>query len=169
MAVSDSIGARRYWRFRSGHVTSLAPLAELAFYDRATGRRLTGRIIGTGGSWADDPEHTAEKAFDGDLLTSYSAPVGQGAWIGLDFGRPVDVGRVRYTSRGDGNCVEPGDEYELLYWADGAWQTLGKKQALGVGIKFDNVPAGALYLLVDRTKGVEHRIFTYADGRQHFR
>ncbi len=169
VAVSDSIGARRYWRFRSGHVTSLAPLAELAFYDRATGRRLTGRIIGTGGSWADDPEHTAEKAFDGDLLTSYSAPVGQGAWIGLDFGRPVDVGRVRYTSRGDGNCVEPGDEYELLYWADGAWQTLGKKQALGVGIKFDNVPAGALYLLVDRTKGVEHRIFTYADGRQHFR
>ncbi|WP_302616023.1 discoidin domain-containing protein [uncultured Muribaculum sp.] len=167
--VSDSIGARRYWRFRSGHVTSLVPLAELAFYDRATGRRLTGRIIGTGGSWADDPEHTAEKAFDGDLLTSYSAPVGQGAWIGLDFGRPVDVGRVRYTSRGDGNCVEPGDEYELLYWADGAWQTLGKKQALGVGIKFDNVPAGALYLLVDRTKGVEHRIFTYADVRQHFR
>ncbi|WP_289859259.1 discoidin domain-containing protein [uncultured Muribaculum sp.] len=169
VAVSDSIGARRYWRFRSGHVTSLVPLAELAFYDRATGRRLTGRIIGTGGSWADDPEHTAEKAFDGDLLTSYSAPVGQGAWIGLDFSRPVDVGRVRYTSRGDGNCVEPGDEYELLYWADGAWQTVGKKRALGVGITFDNVPAGALYLLVDRTKGVEHRIFTYADGRQHFR
>ncbi len=169
VTVSDSIGARRYWRFRSGHVTSLVPLAELAFYDRATGRRLTGRIIGTGGSWADDPEHTAEKAFDGDLLTSYSAPVGQGAWIGLDFGRPVDVGRVRYTSRGDGNCVEPGDEYELLYWADGAWQTVGKKRALGVGIAFDNVPAGALYLLVDRTKGVEHRIFTYADGRQHFR
>ena len=169
VAVSDSIGARRYWRFRSGHVTSLVPLAELAFYDRATGRRLTGRIIGTGGSWADDPEHTAEKAFDGDLLTSYSAPVGQGAWIGLDFGLPVEVGRVRYTSRGDGNCVEPGDEYELLYWADGAWQTVGKKRALGVGITFDNVPAGALYLLVDRTKGVEHRIFTYADGRQHFR
>ncbi|WP_287211379.1 discoidin domain-containing protein [Muribaculum sp.] len=169
VAVADSIGPRRYWRFRSGHVTSLAPLAELAFYDRATGRRLTGRIIGTGGSWADDPEHTAEKAFDGDLLTSYSAPVGQGAWIGLDFGLPVDVGRVRYTSRGDGNCVEPGDEYELLYWADGAWQTVGKKRALGVGITFDNVPAGALYLLVDRTKGVEHRIFTYADGRQHFR
>lgn len=169
VAVADSIGPRRYWRFRSGHVTSLVPLAELAFYDRATGRRLTGRIIGTGGSWADDPEHTAEKAFDGDLLTSYSAPVGQGAWIGLDFSRPVDVGRVRYTSRGDGNCVEPGDEYELLYWADGAWQTVGKKRALGVGITFDNVPAGALYLLVDRTKGVEHRIFTYADGRQHFR
>ncbi|THG52698.1 hypothetical protein E5990_04895 [Muribaculum caecicola] len=169
VAVADSIGPRRYWRFRSGHVTSLAPLAELAFYDRATGRRLTGRIIGTGGSWADDPEHTAEKAFDGDLLTSYSAPVGQGAWIGLDFGLPVEVGRVRYTSRGDGNCVEPGDEYELLYWADGAWQTVGKKRALGVGITFDNVPAGALYLLVDRTKGVEHRIFTYADGRQHFR
>lgn len=33
-------------------------------------------------------------------------------------------------------------------------------------LKYDNVPAQALFRLHNRTKGSEERIFTYEDGKQ---
>lgn len=47
--------------------------------------KLTGTIIGTQGSWGDNPATTIEAAFDGDLAT-YCDPVGNGSWAGLDLG-----------------------------------------------------------------------------------
>lgn len=162
--VPPETGAHRYWRYNSNEVTSQAPLAELEFYDKATGEKLNGRIISANDG---DGSHAPEHAFDSDILTAYFSPV-TAAWIGLDFGRPVELCRIRFVPRGDGNCVEPGDDYELLYWANRRWNSAGTKKATGNDITFHDVPEGTLYLLIDRTKGVEHRIFTYENSTQRF-
>lgn len=165
ITISPKTGAHRYWRYNSNEVTSQAPLAELEFYAKATGEKLNGRIISANNG---DGSHAPENAFDSNILTAYFSPV-TAAWIGVDFGRPVELSRIRFVPRGDGNCVEPGDDYELLFWTNRRWNSAGTKKATGNDITFHDVPEGTLYLLIDRTKGIEHRIFTYENSTQRFR
>jgi hypothetical protein len=84
----------------------------------------------------------------------------------LDFGKPVRIGKIDYLPRNDGNCIEPGDEYELFYWNNRQWQSLGRKQAERIRLDYDNCPSNALFLLHNHTKGKEERIFTYENGEQ---
>lgn len=155
----------RFWRALSapgGH----SNVAELVFYESDRKFPSTGKIIGTPGSFRDGDDYKKEAAFDGDLLSFFDAPVHTGSWVGMDFGRPIPVTRVVCIMRGDGNDIEAGDEYELNYWADGRWAPLGSKIAADISVVFNNCPAEALFLLRNKTKGVEERIFTYEDGRQ---
>ena len=113
-----------------------------------------------------NPGHTKDKAFDGDLLTFFDAPVSSEAWTGMDFGKPVDIGRFVFTGRGDGNSIDIGDWYELLYWKEGGWHSAGKRKAETVHLLYEDMPRGALYWLRDLSKGKEERIFSYEDGKQ---
>ncbi len=46
------------------------------------------------------------------------------------------------------------------------WVSAGRKTAEGYELTWDDIPTGTLYLVVDRTKGVENRIFTYEIDKQ---
>ena len=167
--VSDSVPPCRYWRYINRNDETYCSMADLFFYGPDSDTPESGTIIGTEGSWEDNPEWVRENLFDGNALTSYCAPRHTGCWVGLDMGHPVKISRIRYTPRADGNMVEPGDEYELTYWDGGRWASLGRKRAETVSIDYDNIPAGALLLLRNRTKGREERIFTLdPDGSQHW-
>ncbi len=48
--------------------------------------RLTGTVIGTAGSWNNNPAATITAVFDGDFGTFFDAPGGDGGWVGLDLG-----------------------------------------------------------------------------------
>ncbi len=85
---------------------------------------------------------------------------------GLDFGRRVEIARIDYYPRSDGNFVEPGDDYELAWWDGTEWRSLGKRHSEGYELRYDNIPEGALLLLHDLTKGKEERPFTLQNGRQ---
>ncbi len=85
---------------------------------------------------------------------------------GLDFGRRVEIARIDYYPRSDGNFVEPGDDYELAWWDGTEWRSLGKRHSEGYELRYDNIPQGALLLLHDLTKGKEERPFTLQNGRQ---
>ena len=162
-----SRGAYRYWRFfnpRDSHCN----VAEIAFIDRATHQPVYGDIIGTEGSWQNNPAKCKEAAFDNDLLTAFDGSDGVQAWVGMDFGRPVDIEKIIYTPRGDGNTIEIGNEYELFYWGNDQWNSLGKRVATTVRLQYDNVPTGTLYWLRNLTKGKEERVFEYKDGKQVF-
>ena len=89
-----------------------------------------------------------------------------GHWVGLKLPAPQRIGKFRFIPRNDGNCVEIGDEYELSYWKNGDWQLLGAQVAKSNVLTFKGVPSGGQYILRDKTKGVEERIFTYEKGEQ---
>lgn len=135
---------------------------ELEFYSPDS-KKIEGKIIGTEGeSWG-----TKEKVFDGDILTGFGGKTPDGNWVGLKLRVPSVVSRIRYIGRNDGNSIEIGDVYELYSWNTGGyWELLETRKAEKNELLFRNVPSGGLYILRDRTKGSEERIFTYERNRQ---
>ena len=141
-------------------------MAEIVFFEHGTNQPIKGDIIGTDGSWDNIPKDTKEKVFDGDILTMFNAPIDGGAWVGMDFKYPVKLSKIEYVSRGDGNSIEIGNVYELLYWRDGHWNSLGKQDAKSMSLYYPEVPQGSLFLLRNLTKGKDERIFVYENDQQ---
>lgn len=164
--IPDSIPPCRYWRYTNNRYYTFCSIAEVMLYAKGDTARLQGKVIGTEGSWGNSSIHLKETVFDGNILTSFDAPRGEGCWAGLDLGKPAKIDHLIYYGRGDGNSVEIGDEYELFYWEDGQWNSLGRQKAKQVYVKYKNVPTNGLYLLRDNTKGIDERIFTFEDGKQ---
>ncbi len=161
----DSVAkSYRYWRYLSPN-DAFCNIAEIVFFEKDT-IPVYGKIIGTEGTFRKGQNYTRECVFDRDILTFFDAPEGSGCWVGMDFGKPVDISKIRYSPRSDGNCIEPGDEYELMYWMKDQWVSLGKKKAEGLTISFEDCPVNALFLLHNKTKGWQERPFTYENGRQ---
>ena len=87
----------------------------------------------------------------------------------MDFGKPELVSRVVCLPRSDGNGIYPGNEYELFYYSEVGWCSLGRKEATGYSLDYE-MPANALYWLRNRTTGIEERVFTVnpIDGQVRF-
>lgn len=83
----------------------------------------------------------------------------------VDFGYPVIIDKIVYVLQNDDNYVVPGNEYELLYY-DNGWHTLGCVRSKGYELTYKNAPSNAMYLLRNKTKGKEERIFTYENSKQ---
>ena len=164
--LTDFENSARYWRYYPPDGVH-CNIAELLFYEKDSINPTMGKIIGTEGSYRKDTDKYAkEAAFDGDALTFFDAPESNGCWVGMDFGKPVKIDRIVYMPRNDGNCIEIGDEYELLYWGNNKWQSLGEKVADNVALIYEDCPTNALFLLRNHTKGKEERIFTYENDKQ---
>lgn len=153
----------KYWRVLSAD-DGFSNVSELKFY-REDNSQVAGKIIGTNGS-QDGIRYKKEDAFDEDLLTFFDAPEGSGGWVGMEFDTSISITRVTCMMRGDGNDIEIGDEYELVYWKNGKWVSLGKKIAQDISLEYENCPVGTVFLLHNKTKGKEERIFTYENGKQ---
>ena len=166
--VPDSVKCARYWRYCQYKPDTFCNIAEIEFID-SIGNVMQGTIIGTDGYFGSNSNLTKEAVFDKDPLTVFDAPFGEGCWVGMDFGKSVRPAKITYLGRGDGNCIEKGDLYELFYFKDGVWQSLGQKIATEGHLDFDGVPKNALLYLRDLTKGHEDRIFTYENGQQIWR
>lgn len=166
--LPDSLVSYRYWRYKQDRPGSLCNIAEIKFFSQSDdGSELKGTVIGTQGSFEDNPARTREAAFDGNLLTYFDAPAWDGCWVGIDFGAPVQVRRIDFVPRGDGNSIDKGDVYQLSVWDESGWMPLERKVARNfVNIDFSEVPSGGVYLLRDLTKGQEERPFTYENGQQ---
>ena len=129
---------------------------------RHDGKRISGKVIGSSGIKGKN----RDKVFDGDILTGFEGESPDGHWVGLKFDGPTRIGMIRYIGRNDGNCIEIGDEYELMFWNEGIWTSLGKRVAKTNTLEYTGIPSGGLYVLHNLTKGHEERIFTYEDGKQ---
>lgn len=134
---------------------------EIEFYS-TDGNILKGEIIGTEGK----PNKTKENVFDGDILTGFEGISPDGHWVGLRLKKPVSIGRIKYIPRNDGNSIEIGDKYELMYWTNNCWTSLGIQVAESNILIYKDMPSGGLYILRNLTKGHEERIFTYENGQQ---
>lgn len=161
----------RYIRFNSSTYRN-ANFAEVELYGKkdetSEEEKLSGKIIGFPPIEESD-EHPYTHAMDGDLETFFSKPKNTSGWVGLDLGKGNEriITRVRFCPRSDTNFILRGDIYQLLYWYANEWQTHETKKAHQYNtINFEDVPAGALYLLRNLSRGIEERIFTYENGEQ---
>mgnify|MGYP000171605134 CR=1 FL=1 len=165
MAGTDSVQSRkpyRYWRFCSSH-EGRCDMAELIFY---TGdERLQGKLVTCGKEVNPKAKvQIAPAIHDDDALTFFCAQ-GNDYWVGFDFGKPVDISKILWFRRGDGNDIYPDYEYTLYYWGDRCWQAIGQQKAGSqTWLDFPNVPQNALLLLVCDTKGTQSRPFAYRNG-----
>lgn len=150
----------KYLRY-IGNVGSYCNVNEIEFYN-CKGQKLTGKIIGTEGT----KDKTKETVFDGDVLTGFYGISANDHWVGLELPKPSDIAMIRYMPRNDGNSIEIGDDYQLKMYDNGMWKTLASVRAKDTKLVFKNMPSGGLYLLRDKTKGEEERIFTYENGKQ---
>jgi hypothetical protein len=153
----------RFWRFLAAD-NKHCNVAEMEFYD--TARKL---LNGAGKIIAAEPSHLGcgpEKAFDNVGVTYYESKASGGGWVGMDFEKPVQMGNIRYLPRNDDNNVWRGDTYELVYWNNNDWQSLGKLTATTEKLTFHNIPKNSLLLLHNHSRGKEERIFTCENGEQ---
>lgn len=149
----DKNAEYRYWRFTSSD-TSQCDMAEIYFYDEHDSI-IQGNIIKCTNSIFDKSNNAANIA-DGDQLTNFSAK-GED-WVGFDFCRPVNISKISYIRRCDGNSIQPGLEYSLYYWDNNNWQLINTKIANDIFIEFENVPQKAL-LAIKCSQGKQQRIF----------
>lgn len=160
--------AYRYIRYR-GVKGSHCNIAELSLYRHADDTRpLRGRPIYASDYNRKDGQYKYTNVFDGDDETSYDYAGDSIGWVGLDFGRPVRVEKAVYTPRNRVNFIYKGYDYELFYWGDGHWNTLGRQTATADSLVYE-APVNALLYLKCYTAGKDERIFEYKDGKQIFR
>jgi hypothetical protein len=135
--------AYRYVRYVSPPL-GYCNVAEIMFYG-TNGKKLRGKAIGTSGSWRN-MMMTFDKAFDGHLATFYDAPQRDNVWTGMDLGDTTTIGSIHYYPRRNVKLVDPGQDYELLYWNGIDWQSLGKQHADDLFLSF-RMPDKALFYI----------------------
>ena len=146
----------RYVRFQQANNTRIN-IAEIEFYNNNS--IIKGKPIGFGKTI----KGTYYSPFDNDIKSVLtSSPQ---SWVGLDFGKPATIDKIKYLIRNDLNTIEPGDIYELFYFNNN-WFSLGRIIAENTFIEYTNVPKNALLVLRNISKGKDERIFTYENGKQ---
>jgi len=164
-------GKYRYVRYLNPFKKKIN-VAEIEFYgsDNEGGpeKKLAGKAIGFP-EVSPEIGYSYQNVFDHNLETFFSTTimgVTDTSWAGLDLGEQKKIMRVRYLPRSDTNFILDGDIYELCYWYNDKWVSLGKTIASSQAVIYKNVPSGALYILHNRTRGKEERIFTWDNSRQ---
>lgn len=157
----------RYMRYR-GAKNSYCNIAELAFYENVQDTLpLRGKAMGTSGGYGDDGLHEYTNVFDGDPNTSFDYKYADTGWAGLNFGKPCKVSKATYTPRNDVNFIYKGDVYELFYWGEGKWNSVGRQTAMSDSLVY-SAPQNALLFLKNHSTGVDERIFEYWNNQQRF-
>jgi len=153
----------RYVRFLGGKNKHGGEIAEMVVLGN-DGRQLSGRPITNRYVHWKQP---VELAFDKDPLTYFRSGGSGHGCCGLDLGSPQRITEVDILPRNDGNYIQEGDLYELFYWSNGQWRSLGQQRGpRSQSLEYDSVPSQSLLLLRDLTKGKEERIFTYEGEKQ---
>ena len=92
-------GTYRYVRYVSP-AGSYGDVSEVQFFGTgaAAHPKLSGTVIGTGGSYQNDG-NTIAKATDGSLSTFFDGPSANDNWVGLDLGSAKAIAQVSFAPR----------------------------------------------------------------------
>lgn len=107
------------------------------------------------------------KVYDGNPYTYMDYKTPDEGWVGLDFGIPHRIKKFTYIPRNSDNFIHKGDVYELFYWHDKKWNSLGRQVAKADSLNYV-IPKGVALFLKNHTQGKDERIFKKTDGRQQF-
>lgn len=132
----------------------------IASVDSLALKRLTLSVI------TDNMTEGKKKLVDGNVLTWTNYKKGYRELI-FKIESSEYVNSIFLIPRNDDNYVVPGEEYELYYFENGDWKSLGKKIASDFNLKY-RVPDNAVFWLRNYTKGKEEQIFIRKHDRQAF-
>lgn len=163
--VFDSARICRYFRYLSPD-DSHGNMSEITLFDDRGDTIPIGRLSG---NFHVREGHRPETLFDGDVLSYYDSHERKDVWVGIAWDSPVRLKRIVFLPRNDDNFIRDGEVYELFYWKNGKWISLGRQTGtMDAVLVYHNAPSNALFLLHNHTKGQEERIFTYENGKQYF-
>lgn len=159
--IIDADRKYRYFRFMSS-LNWDCDMAELFFYEKDSNVAVKSERSFVSDKYNKISYLINNPVEDRDLLTYFSS-FGNSQWIAFDFGRPINLGKIQYIRRGDGNAICPGDIYELYFWNNDNWTLIEKQKSIGVELIFYNVPRNSLLYIKNSTKGFDNRIFFYRE------
>jgi hypothetical protein len=142
-----------------------ASIAEIEFI--TTGNKVVKGIpVGTPGRKYNN--YVPKNCFDGDPITFFedARPKENCKFVGLVANSPVKIRKIRFLARNDMNSIQKGNEYELFYWDNKQFASLGKTIANDTLLIYNNVPENSVLLLKNLSAGKEERIFTWENGKQ---
>lgn len=145
----------RYLRYRS-QAHRHAYISEIEIY--SNGKLLKGKVWGKGG-------RNPEVCFDGDTY-SFLDEVRSGSWVGIDFGKEMEINKLVLFLKNDGDNVVAGKRYELYCFVYGEWKRYGNILSNGYKLTFTNMPSKGVYRLHCIDGGNEEQIFSYENGQQ---
>jgi len=135
-------------------------LAELSFFNEKN-KTIIGKPICS----SRNPLHISKNVFDGDIRTNYLNHEKEPSWLGMKFDEPQKISKIKYLHADSYNIVEPIHEYELLYWKDNSWVSLGRKISQDDYIDYD-APKNALLLLICDNEERQSMVFFMRNGEQ---
>lgn len=162
LAGTESVASDAPFRYWQIHSTTgwWCDIAELQFFDGE--EKLHARLFS---DVTDEKSKARVLMIDDDDPLTFAPMREPNIRIGFDFGRPVNVSKIVWFRRSDGNNIYPGYEYTLYSWDGGKWATVSRQRAGNqTWLEFRDIPNGALLLLVCDTKGIENRPFTHHNG-----
>ncbi|MCF0061351.1 hypothetical protein MUK70_19110 [Dyadobacter chenwenxiniae] len=152
--------------------------AYLGFYDSEF-KKIEGTYISSEGVTTEN----IKQIFDEDLLShvkvvQYERAINfqrsdviankaskDSLWVGMKLNGDVSIADIKYCARNDKNGIYGGMRYELLYWKNDNWLSLGIKYANDANVSFNNIPSGALLWLRNLDEGEDERIFVIDKGQ----
>ncbi len=98
---SVSVGTTYYYKVAGINALGEGASSVAQSITLATAVKLQGSIIGTAGSYNDNPSFAKEAAMDGFMSTYFDATEANGVWVGLDLGETTraTLAQVRYAPR----------------------------------------------------------------------
>ena len=161
--VLDSVCQCRYFRYLSPD-GSHGHMAEITLFDE---RGDTIPVGSLSGNFHVRSGCRPENLFDGNVLSYYDSHEWRDVWVGIAWDKPVRLKRIVFLPRNDDNFIRAGEVYELYYWKQGRWVSLGRQEGtMDAVLVYPDAPSNALFLLRNHTKGREERVFTYEGDRQ---
>lgn len=141
-------------------------IAELEFWgldENGNEVPLKGKPFGNPGLFGN----TLREMIDGDRVSFFYGAHDDVNYVGLDFGKPYRITRIKYHPRSDDNNIVPGELYELYYWTIDGWKSLGKQKGRSdKTLRYSTIPKNLLLRLHNHTRGKENRIFIYENDKQ---
>lgn len=165
----ENSGYYRYFRVISPNTR--CEIAELSFQGVLQNMK-NGESLGLQGEWISNgyiESNGGNNLVDNNPLSYFKSTELKNGWIGLKLkeGERARLTRVDLYPPNDGNSIEIGNEYELLYF-DMSWKSLGKQVSEKQYLEYQDCPSNCLYLLRNLSKGKQIRVFTFEDGKQVF-
>ena len=143
-------------------------IAELEFWgldENGNEVPLKGEPFGNPGRFGN----TLQEMIDGDRVSFFYGVRNDVGYVGLDFGKPYRITRIKYHPRSDDNNIVPGELYELYYWTIDGWESLGRQTGRDdKTLRYSNIPKNLLLRLHNHTRGKENRIFIYEDKQIYY-